>query len=59
MGRSGASLGGGVDIFEGLLERLAVQIVRCDVDLASQVLDKVTAADLGGFAVRLESGMPW
>ncbi len=38
MGRSGASLNGGVDIFEGLLERLAVQIVRSAVDLASQVL---------------------
>jgi hypothetical protein len=38
VGRSGASFNGGVDIYEGLLERLAVQIVRSAVDLASQVL---------------------
>ena len=56
MGRSGASLNGGLDIVEGLLERLAVQIVRGNVDLASQVLGKVRGGRLRRFTVRLELG---
>lgn len=52
MGRSRASLGGGLDIVEGLLEWLAMQIVGRHVDLTGQVLDEVRGGELRRIAVR-------